>query len=94
MGRLFDTIKQCVQADRYIVGEHATERLDERRVLEWQIIDSIENAHLEHERPRDQPNPSVVVRQLLPDGTEVRVVWSHMRSVDAAKLVTVHFIDE
>lgn len=28
---------------RYVVGEHATERLDERDILEWQVIDGIED---------------------------------------------------
>jgi hypothetical protein len=30
----------------------------------------------------------------LADGTEVKAVWSHMVSIDVAKLVTVHFFDE
>ncbi|MGI9015180.1 MAG: hypothetical protein ACR2GY_13165 [Phycisphaerales bacterium] len=36
MDRLFDTIKQLVLDDRYIIGDHAVDRLDQRRVLEWQ----------------------------------------------------------
>jgi hypothetical protein len=31
---LFETIRELVAADRYIVGQHAAERLDERGILE------------------------------------------------------------
>jgi hypothetical protein len=34
MARLFDTIKQLVAEEKYIVGEHASERLDERGIME------------------------------------------------------------
>jgi hypothetical protein len=30
---------------------------------------------------------------LLPDGTEFKAVWSHLRRSGVAKLVTVHFLD-
>jgi hypothetical protein len=29
-----------------------------------------------------------------PDGTECKVVWSHLKRSGVAKLVTVHFFDE
>jgi hypothetical protein len=32
MGRLFDTIRQLVIAERYVVGQHASERLEERGI--------------------------------------------------------------
>jgi len=79
---------------RYVVGQHAAERLEERGLLEWQIVDGIERGILEKERPDDLPNPSIVITQTLPDGTEVKAVWSHINSVDIAKLVTVHYLDE
>jgi len=34
MGLLFDTIRRLVAAEMYIVGEHASERLEERGILE------------------------------------------------------------
>ena len=37
--------------------------------------------------------PSVEVRATLPDGTEIKAVWSHLRQSGVAKLVTVHFFD-
>jgi hypothetical protein len=39
------------------------------------------------------PNPAVEVRETLPDGTEFKAVWSHLRQSGVAKLVTVHFFD-
>ncbi len=94
MGRLFDDIRRLVLMGQYLVGEHASLRLDERGVLEWQVVDGIEGARLIAERPRSLPNPSVEVLQTLADGTEVKVVWSRLPGGDIVKLVTVHFLDE
>jgi hypothetical protein len=91
--RLFDTIRSLVLAGRYLVSEHAVERLDERGILEWQVVDSIEQGQLLLERPGATPNPAVEILQTLPDGSAVKVVWSHLISLDIAKLVTVHFVD-
>jgi len=46
------------------------------------------------ERPDASPNPAVEVRETLPDGTEFKAVWSHLRQSGVAKLVTVHFFDK
>jgi hypothetical protein len=43
------------------------------------------------ERSWTKPNPSVVVQQLLADGTEVEVVWAWLATSQRAKLVTVYF---
>jgi len=94
MARLFDTIRSLVMQNRYIIGEHATERLEERGILEWRVVDGIERGELIIERPDAVPNPAVEVRQVLADGTAVKAVWSHLISVDIAKLVTIHFLDE
>lgn len=94
VGRLFDTIRALVLADRYLVGQHAAERLEERGILEWQVVDGIESGSLMHEDSSARPNPVVALQQTLADGTEVKAVWSHLKSVDVAKLVTVHFFDE
>lgn len=93
MGALFDTIRELVAAGQYVVGQHAAERLDERGILEWQVVDGIESGRLLSERPNDLPNPSVEVRQELADGTDVKAVWSYLAGADVAKLVTVHFFD-
>lgn len=94
MGQLFDTIRQRVLAGRYVIGQHAAERLDERGVLEWQAVDGIEDGERVLERPDASPNPAVEVDQYLTDGTPVKAVWSYLVSADAAKLVTVHFYDD
>ena len=94
MGRLFETIRGLVARGQYVVGQHAAERLDERGVLEWQVVDGIGEGSLIAERPDAQPNPAVEVRQSLADGTDVKAVWSHLVSDDVAKLVTIHFFDE
>ena len=94
MGQLFDKIRASVLNNRYLIGQHAAERLEERGVLEWQIVDGMESARLLSERTSSLPNPSIEVMQGLADGTDVKVVWSYLASADIAKLVTVHFIDE
>lgn len=93
MGRLFNQIKRAVREDRFVVGWHADERCEEREVTDWQIVRGLEGAELVCERPRTKPNPSVVVRQFLEDGSEVEVIWSWLASTGEAKLVTVYFQD-
>lgn len=94
MRRLWQTIRGLVADERYLIGQHATERLEERGVLEWQIVDGLAVGELLSERPNDEPNPSIEVRQYLADGTPVMVVWAWLTRLDMAKLVTVHFFDE
>jgi hypothetical protein len=93
MARLLDQILNAIKAERYVVSNHADDRLRERLIELWQITSSVEGAKLIEERPNDTPNPSVVLEQTLPDGTAVRVVWSYVVSDGVAVLVTVHFID-
>jgi hypothetical protein len=35
MGQLFNTIQRLVAEEEYVVGEHASERLEERGIMEW-----------------------------------------------------------
>ena len=93
MGQLFETIRRLVADERYVVGEHAAERLEERRILEWQAVSGLDEGELIAERPRAKPNPTIEVRQLLADGTEVKAVWSYVCQTGVAKLVTIHFFD-
>ena len=93
MGQLFTTIKQLVGQDKYVIGQHASERLEERGIMEWQAVTGLAGGVLLAERPDAEPNPAVEVRECLPDGTEFKAVWSHLRQSDVAKLVTVHFFD-
>ena len=94
MGQLFLTIQQLVADDRYVVGQHAAERLEERGIMEWQAVAGLEDGELVLERQDAQPNPAVEVREELPDGTEFKAVWSLLRQSGVAKLVTVHFFDD
>jgi len=91
MASLLSMVRQAVAQDRYLVSWHADERLEERQISDWQVVAGLETAELVEERPHSQPNPTVVVRQILADGTEVEVVWSYLRNSGRAKLVTVYF---
>jgi hypothetical protein len=93
MGQLFSTIQQLVAEEKYVVGEHASERLEERGIMEWQAVVALKDGELITEKPRSKPNPTVEVRESLPDGTEFKAVWSLLRPSGVAKLVTVHFFD-
>jgi hypothetical protein len=93
MGQLFDTIRKLVTEEKYVVGQHASERLEERGIMEWQVVAGLEDGALIAERPDATPNPAIEVCESLPDGTEFKAVWSHLRQSDVAKLVTVHFFD-
>ena len=93
MGQLFETIRQLVADEKYAVGQHASERMEERGIMEWQVVTGLEYGELITERPDATPNPVVEVGASLPDGTEFKAVWSHLRQSGVAKLVTVHFFD-
>jgi Domain of unknown function (DUF4258) len=93
MGQLFDTLRQLVTNEAYVIGQHASERLEERGIMDWQVIVALDEGELITERPDATPNPVVEVREILPDGTEFKAVWSHLRRSGVAKLVTVHFFD-
>ncbi|HYV39107.1 MAG TPA: DUF4258 domain-containing protein [Gemmataceae bacterium] len=93
MSKLFDTIRQLVADEQYVVGQHASERLEERGIMEWQVVAALEGGDLIAEKPDAQPNPAIEVRESLPDGTEFKAVWSLLARSGVAKLVTVHFFD-
>ena len=93
MGILAETIRRLVDEERYIVGVHASERLDERDIMEWQAVVGLANGELIREDPDAVPNPTIEVRQSLPDGTEFKAVWAYLGHSGVAKLVTVHYFD-
>ena len=94
MGKLFDTIRRLVAEDKYVVGEHAVQRLEDRCILEWQAVVGLKEGELMLERPHSKPNPAIEVQERLPDGTKFKAVWSYLKRSGVAKLVTVHFFDE
>jgi hypothetical protein len=61
--------------------------------MEWQVVDGFRGGELIVSRPSAKPNPAIEVRTTLPDGTEIKAVWSLLRHSGVAKLVTVHFFD-
>ena len=93
MGQLFETVRQLVADEKYVIGLHASERLDERGIMEWQVAAGMHDCELILERPNDKPNPVVEVRVSLPDGAEIKAVWAYLRISGVAKLITVHFFD-
>jgi hypothetical protein len=93
MGQLYDTIRQLVAEEKYVVGLHAAQRLEERGIMEWQVVAGLDDAELITERLDATPNPAIEVRESLPDGTEFKAVWSLLRTSGVAKLVTVHFFE-
>jgi hypothetical protein len=92
-GTSFGSDSPARQREQVIIGEHAAERLNERGIMEWQVVDGLDDSELLAERPRSKPNPSVEVRELVPDGTACKAVWSVLRASGVAKLVTIHFFD-
>lgn len=93
MGQLLDRIRDLVGEGNYVVGKHVAERLEQRGILEWQAVAGLEDGTLIAERPDATPNPAVEVRETLPDGTDIKAVWSLLPQSGVAKLVTVHFFD-
>jgi hypothetical protein len=93
MGQLLDRVIELVERGDYVVGKHAAERLEERGILEWQAVAGLEDGVLIVEHPDATPNPTIEVRECLPDGTEFKAVWSLLPESRVAKLVTVHFFD-
>lgn len=61
MGQLFDAVQQLVAEDRYVVGLHASERLEERNIMEWQVVAGLAKGELIVERTDATPNPVVEV---------------------------------
>jgi hypothetical protein len=91
---LYETIVALVNDERYVIGQHAAERLEERGIMDWQAVAGLEGADLILEKPDSKPNPAIEVNEMLPDGTEFKAVWSYLRLSGVAKLVTVHYYDE
>lgn len=92
MGKLFERIRAAVDADSLLHGTRTSVvKSAEFRLGNW--LPAYPGSELVRERPRSKPNPSIVVRQLLLDGTKVEVVWSWISTTDHAKLVTVYLVE-
>ena len=93
MGRWYERIRKAIKEERVVFSLHAENQLASRGVVRWQAVAGFEEAQLVSERPEAKPNPKIQVRQSLPDGTDVLAVWSYVRSIRTAKLVTLYFED-
>lgn len=93
MGALRRAIEEAVGRDRFLVSRHARERLRQRAIPLWQVTSSLADGTLLKERTNDRPHPSVELRHNLPDGTDIKVVWSYDAREAEARLVTVHYFD-
>ena len=87
-------IRDELLAGNYVISDHAEDMLRERGVELWQIEAGVSQWKMVEIRPGDLPNPSIVVSQLLADGTEVTVVWSWYDALEAVNLVMVHYLDD
>ena len=88
---LFTRVLEAVEQERYEVSIHADNRIEERGMMVWQVVSGLRDGKLLRAELDDRPWPSVLVSQLLPDGTEVRAKWSHRSRDDMARLVTVYY---
>lgn len=93
MGELWRAIEEAVRRERFLVSKHARDRLRQRSIPVWQITSSLTEGKLLAERPDARPHRAIEVRQNLPDGVDVKVVWSYDADEDEARLVTVHYFD-
>lgn len=91
---LFEEIRDAVAIGKSLISRHAARRLAERQIEYWQLEAGLDDCELLEVRSDDEPNPSIVVVQDLPDGTEVNVVWAWLPQTGDALLVTVHFFGD
>jgi len=90
---LLKTIREAVEEDRYELSIHADNRIEERGLMVWQIASALSDAKVLKARLDDRPWPSLLVSQILPDGTEVHAKWSYRSHDKMARLVTVYYPD-
>lgn len=62
MGNLFGIVQQLVADEEYLIGQHAAERLEERGIMEWQVVAGLTTGKLLVERPTAKPNPAIESR--------------------------------
>ena len=89
---LTDQIRSAVQKSRFVVGVTARMQMEERKVSLWQVETGLVDGNLV-EVPDSKPHPSILVDQVLLDGTQVVVAWSWLAASSQAKLISVIFPD-
>ena len=91
MDRLFERIRRAVREERIVFTVHADNRLHERNVERWHLIESFETGHVIQSHRSARPDPKLVVEQMIPSGETVIAVWGYVKSIRKAKLITVYF---
>ena len=86
-----DLIQSAIQNGNFSISIHARQRLRQRKISLWQVETGVDNWIVLEERPQDNPNPSIVCEQSLPDGAKIIVVWAWHLDNNQALLVTVYF---
>lgn len=86
-----ELIQTAVKQSRFAVSVHGWRRLRDRKLKLWQIEVGVDGWNVLEERPDDVPNPSIVAKQLLADGSEIEAVWAWNAIANEALLVTVYF---
>lgn len=89
---LIDQIRSAVQEGRFVVGVTARMQMEDRKVALWQIETGLVDGNIV-EVPESKPHPSILIDQVLLDGTLVVVSWSWLGSSNQAKLISVIFPD-
>lgn len=90
----YEAIARAIREDRVVYSIHAENQLTSRGIPRWQAAAGFLYGACVETIPDAKPNPKIRVAQLLPDGTEVVAVWSYVRSIERAKLVTLYFKDK
>ena len=91
MDRLYKLIHQAVESERIVFTVHADNRLLERRICRWQLIEGLAEGEVIQSHSSSKGNPKLVVRQTLPSGEDVVTVWGFLKSTRQARLITVYF---
>jgi len=89
---LTDQIRSAVQESRFVISVNARMQMEERKVALWQVETGLVDGNIV-EVPVSRPHPSIVVDQVLLDGTLVVVSWSWLAGSNQAKLISVIFPD-
>lgn len=65
---LSETIRELVREQKYVVGLHASERLEGRRIMKRQAVNRLLDGEWLREQLDARPNPAIEAPELLPTG--------------------------
>ena len=91
MVNLEQNIRQAIASDEWAATSHADERLAERKVEAWQVAAASLTGVTMLVDPNALPNPKILIKGMLPDGTEVVIAWAWIESTRQAAVITVNF---